>query len=157
MNTSLVLTLDMRRAKKDGSYPVIIRISHYNRSTSFATGIAVPEKDWDFDKKIIRKTYTGTSSVTRLNNFLNKQKIKATDIINRLKEEDRLRFLSITQLKDELTKADKTHSFFSFTENLISDFKKAERFGNMKAYSTLLGIIKAFHSSKRTGIRRSEL
>lgn len=148
MNTSLVLTLDMRRAKKDGSYPVIIRISHYNRSTSFATGIAVLEKDWDFDKKIIRKTYTGTSSVTRLNNFLNKQKIKATDIINRLKEEDRLRFLSITQLKDELTKADKTHSFFSFTENLILDLKKAERFGNMKTYSTLLGIMKGFHSSK---------
>ncbi|SMP30312.1 Arm DNA-binding domain-containing protein [Chryseobacterium profundimaris] len=64
MNTSLVLTLDMRRAKKDGTYPVIIRISHYNRSTSITTGVSVPEKDWDFDKKVIRKTYMG-------NNFSN--------------------------------------------------------------------------------------
>ncbi len=51
MNTSLVLTLDMRRTKKDDTYPVIIRISHYNRSTSFTTGVSVLEKDWDFDKK----------------------------------------------------------------------------------------------------------
>lgn len=88
MNTSLVLTLDMRRAKKDGSFSVIIRISHFNRSTSFFTGISVLEKDWDFDKKVIRKSYTGTSSVTRLNNFLNKQKVNAIDIINQLKEDD---------------------------------------------------------------------
>ena len=100
MNTSLVLTLDKRRAKKDGSYPVIIRISHYERSTSFTTGISVMEKDWDFDKKMIRKTYTGTSSVTRLNNFLSKHKIKAIDIINRLKEEDKLGLSAIPRFVD---------------------------------------------------------
>lgn len=148
MNTSLVLTLDMRRAKKDGTFPIIIRISHFNRSTSFTTGISVYEKDWDFDKKIIRKTFSGTSSVTRLNNYLEKQKVKATDIINRLKEEDRLRFLSITQLKTELTKSEKTHSFFSFTEKLIDDFKNAERFGNAKAYTCLLGVVREFHAKK---------
>lgn len=148
MNTSLVLTLDMRRAKKNGTFPIIIRISHFNRSTSFTTGISVFEKDWDFDKKMIRKSYTGTSSVTRLNNFLEKQKVKATDIINRLKEEDRLRFLSITQLKSELTKSGKTHSFFSFTEKVIDDFKNAERFGNAKAYNCLLGVIREFHAKK---------
>jgi integrase len=148
MNTSLVLTLDMRRAKKDGSFPVIIRISHYNRSTSYSTGISVLEKDWDFDKKIIRKSYTGTSSVTRLNNFLIKQKVTATDIINLLKEEDKLRFMSITQLKNELTKKNQSHSFYVFTDELIADFKETERFGNAKAYSTLLGVIKGFHTSK---------
>lgn len=148
MNTSLVLTLDMRRAKKDGSFPVIIRISHYNRSTSYSTGISVLEKDWDFDKKIIRKSYTGTSSVTRLNNFLSKQKVTATDIINQLKEEDKLRFMSITQLKNELTKGNQSHSFFLFTDKLIQDFKDTERFGNEKAYKTLLGVVKGFHTSK---------
>ena len=148
MNTSLVLTLDMRRAKKDGSYPVIIRISHYNRSTSFTTGIAVLEKDWDFDKKMVRKTYVGTSSVTRLNNFLNKQKIKAMDIINRLKEEDKLRLISITQLKDLLTQSDKVHSFFSFGEKLIGEMRKQERFGNATAYQTTINSLKDFTGNK---------
>jgi len=148
MNTSLVLTLDMRRAKKDGTYPVIIRVSHFNRSTSYTTGVSVLEKDWDFDNKIVRKTYSGTTSVIRLNNFLNKQKIKAVDIINQLKEEDRLRFLSITQLKKELTKENQSHSFYEFTLKLIQDFKKSERFGNAKAYTTLLSVIRNYHTSK---------
>ena len=148
MNTSLVLTLDMRRAKKDGTFPVIIRISHFNRSTSYSTGISVLEKDWDFDKKMIRKSFTGTSSVTRLNNYLNKQKVNAIDIINQLKEEDKLKFMSITQLKNILTKGNQSHSFFSFTEKLIQEFVETERFGNEKAYKTLLGVLKGFHSSK---------
>ncbi|MCF2221031.1 site-specific integrase [Chryseobacterium sp. PS-8] len=148
MNTSLVLTLDMRRTKKDGTYPVIIRISHYNRSTSFTTGVSVLEKDWDFDKKIIRKTYTGTSSVTRLNNFLNKQRIKAMDIVNRLKEEDKLRFMSITQLKEQLTQSDKVHSFFSFAEKLIAEMKKQERFGNATSYQTTINSLKEFTGNK---------
>jgi len=148
MNTSLVLTLDMRRAKKDGTYPVTIRISHYNRSTSFATGISVLEKDWDFDKKIIRKSYTGTSSVTRLNNFLNKQKIKAMDMINRLKEEDKLRFLSVSQLKDRLTESNKIHSFFAFAEKLISELKSVERIGSAKAYKMTVDSLKDFHKAK---------
>lgn len=148
MNTSLVLTLDMRRAKKDGSFPVIIRISHFNRSTSYSTGVSVLQKDWDFDKKMIRKSYTGTSSVTRLNNFLNKQKVSAIDIINQLKEDDKLRFMSITQLKKELTKGNQSHSFFLFTDGLIQDFNRTERFGNEKAYKTLLGVIKGFHTNK---------
>lgn len=148
MNTSLVLTLDMRRAKKDGTYPVIIRISHYNRSTSFTTGVSVPEKDWDFDKKVIRKTYMGTTSVTRLNNFLNKQRVKAIDIVNRLKEEDQLRFMSITQLKEQLTQSEKVHSFFSFVEKLITEMKKEERFGNAKAYQTVLNSVKEFTGNK---------
>lgn len=148
MNTSLVLTLDKRRAKKDGSYPVIIRISHYERSTSFTTGISVMEKDWDFDKKIIRKTYTGTSSVTRLNNFLSKQKIKAIDIINRLKEEDKLRFLSITQLKERLTASEKVHSFFAFAEKQILELKSVERIGSAKAYKMTVDSLKDFHKAK---------
>jgi integrase/recombinase XerD len=148
MNTSLVLTLDMRRAKKDGTYPVIIRISHYNRSTSFTTGVSVPEKDWDFDKKVIRKTYVGTTSVTRLNNFLNKQRVKAMDIVNHLKEEDKLRFMSITQLKEQLTQSDKVHSFFNFAEKLITVMKKEERFGNAKAYQTTLNSVKDFTGNK---------
>lgn len=148
MNTSLVLTLDMRRAKKDSTYPVIIRISHYNRSTSFTTGVSVPEKDWDFDKKMIRKSYTGTSSVTRLNNFLNKQRIKAMDIVNRLKEEYKLRFMSITQLKEQLTQSDKVHSFYSFAEKLIVEMKKQERFGNATSYQTTINSLKEFTGNK---------
>ena len=42
--------------------------------------------------------------------------------------------MSITQLKNELTKGNQSHSFFSFTDKLIQDFKDTERFGNEKAY-----------------------
>lgn len=59
------------------------------------------------------------------------------DIVNCLKEEDQLRFMSITRLKEQLTQSEKVHSFFSFAEKLITEMKKEERFGNAKAYQTV--------------------
>lgn len=148
MNTSLVLTLDKRRIRKDGTYPITLRLSHSNRSTSFSTGISVLEKDWDFEKKQVKKTHTGTTSVTRLNNYLNKQKVKAVDTINRLKEEDRLRFMSITQLKEQITHSEKSHSFIHYGEKLITEMKKSGRIGNATAYKTALNSLKEFHKSQ---------
>ncbi|SMP30309.1 tyrosine-type recombinase/integrase [Chryseobacterium profundimaris] len=70
------------------------------------------------------------------------------DIVNRLKEEDQLRFMSITQLKELLTQSEKVHSFFSFAEKLITEMKKEERFGNAKAYQTVLNSIKEFTGNR---------
>lgn len=55
MNTNIVVSLDTRRKKKDGTYPVILRLGHNKQTTSISIGISVDEKDWDEKKSLIKK------------------------------------------------------------------------------------------------------
>ena len=75
-NTNITVSLDMRREKKEGDYPIVMRIGHNSRTTAVSLGISVLEKDWDDIKKCVRKSYEGTSSVTRLNNLIQKKEVR---------------------------------------------------------------------------------
>ena len=74
MDTSIGLSLDMRRSKKDGTYPLVMRLGHKQRTTSIPLKINLDEKDWDAKNRIVRKSYKGVDSVTRLNNIIQKKK-----------------------------------------------------------------------------------
>src|SRR5690606_9508323 len=102
MDTSIKISLDKRRQKKDGSYPIILRLSHFRKTTSINLGLSISEEFWDDKNERIKKSYKGTSSVSKLNNRLLKEKIRAVDIFNDLYEKDKLDFLSVLQLKSRI-------------------------------------------------------
>lgn len=153
MKTSIVLTQDTRRAKKDGTYPVIFRLSHLGKTLSIPTGISINLSDWDAKKRHVKKTYKGTNSVTRLNNYLQKKKSGIFDKINELDEQGTLNGYSIAQLKRFLVGSDSGSDFFGFTEDLISELNKAGRYGNAKVYGTVLGVLKGFHKKASLDFR----
>ena len=64
------------------------------------------------------------------------------DIINALEEEGRLSSLSLKEIKERLLNKSTKVCFFTFTEELISDLKEAKRFGNARAYKSVLGAVK---------------
>src|SRR5882757_9200119 len=99
MKTFIVLALDTRRAKADGTYPVLLRIIHHGKVSPITTGIYVKEKDWDEKERKIKSSYRGSESVTRLNNYLQKRKSEATDIITKLDERKTLDTLSVLEIK----------------------------------------------------------
>src|ERR1700679_3180426 len=113
MNTQILLVLDTRYMKKDGTYPVILRIVHNRESSQIKLGIFIEDKHWDEEKRIIKSSYRGTESVTRLNNQLQKKKTEATDIIKKLDEQKTLNSYSVYQLKDLIEKKNEKSSFFS--------------------------------------------
>ena len=94
MNTNIKLSLDERRKKKDGSYPVILRLSHLRKTTSISLGQSVQKEYWDNNNEKIKRAFKGTSSISKLNNQLLKEKTRAVDIINKLYENDELNYLS---------------------------------------------------------------
>jgi hypothetical protein len=51
------IALDQRRQKKDGTYPLIIRITQNRESTYIKSGISLRAEDWDETGKAIRKTH----------------------------------------------------------------------------------------------------
>ena len=148
MKTNITLSMDTRRKRKDGMCPIIFRLSHHRKTIAISTGFAVPPEYWNNKNREVKRTYNGVSSVARLNNLLIKKKTDLRDGINELEENGQLEGLSITELKNTLTKPTNTISFFDFTDQLISEMEEANRFGNAKAYRCALGALKNFNKKE---------
>jgi integrase len=148
MNTNLIISLDKRREKKDGTFPLILRLTHLRKTTSISLGYNISEKDWDEKNRRIKKSYKDVSSVSRLNNKLAKQKAEAMDIINNLDEKGQLNFISILQLKEKITKKSSTGSFFQFGDDLVKDMKEARQIGNARIHKTLLNVLRTYCKGK---------
>jgi len=144
MKTTVVLALDTRKPKVDGSCPVLLRIVHYRAAAGIRTGIYIQEKDWDPKERRIKPSYRGTQSVSRLNNFLQKKKSEVVDAITKLDEQKTLDTFTVYQLKDLLEKKPENTSFFTYTESLIKDLQEANRIGNARCYKSALGAVKNF-------------
>ncbi|PMD95678.1 transposase [Siphonobacter sp. BAB-5405] len=148
MNTNVVISLDTRRPKKDGTCPLIMRLGHHGKTTSIPIGISLNEKDWDEKKRTVKKSYVGVNSVTRLNNQIQKVKSDAMDIILKLHEADILQTLSITSLKDRITQKDVRDSFFQFASQCVDELIEAHRVGTAKSYKGVISVLKDYRKGK---------
>lgn len=149
MNTNIVISLDTRRKKKDGSCPIVLRLTHNRNTTAIALGYSVPESDWDEKKRKIKSSSKIVSSVTRLNNLLEKKKSEALDIITKLEEEGKLSMLSVTDLRNYIAgQTEIRPTFFAFTEGLIDQMMKARKVGNARVYQNVLGAFKTYRKGK---------
>lgn len=148
MNTNIVVSLDTRRRKKDGTYPIIMRLGHNEKTTSIPVGISIDQKDWDEKKRLIRNTYKGTSSVARLNNQIQKAKADAMDIILKLHESGVLQTLSITSIKDRIAQKETKDSFFQFADQCVEELMQAHRVGTARSYRGLISVLKRYRKEK---------
>lgn len=145
MDTSLKISLDKRRQKKDGSYPIILRLSHFRKTTSISLGQSVPQEYWDEKNEKIKKAFSGTSSVSKLNNRLLKEKTRAIDIVNDLYENKKLNFLTVLQLKSRIVKTVSNDSFYEYSLRLVKELNDAKHFGNANTYYAITKVLKKFH------------
>ena len=148
MNTNVVVSLDTRRKKKDGSYPIIMRLGHDGKTTSIPLGLSIDEKDWDDKQRKVKKTYTGVNSVTWLNNRIQKIKTEAMDIILKLHEDGILQTLPITSIKDRITQKDAKDSFFEFANQCMNELIAANRIGTARSYKGIISILKDYRKGR---------
>ncbi|MBK7763328.1 MAG: site-specific integrase [Bacteroidetes bacterium] len=149
MNTSITPSLDLRRKKKDGTFPLVLRLGHNQSTTTIHLKISLNEKDWDAKNNIIRKTYKGVESVTRLNNVIHKKKSEALDIIMELHEAGHLSLMSIAELREKIDNDKNTVlTFYSYADEQIEELKKAHRFGTARSYQGAISVLKKFTIGK---------
>jgi len=153
--TSLTLSLDKRRALTNGNYPIIIRLTHYRKTTGIGTGQSVPELFWDENKCKVKKNYKAINSVGSLNNFLLKELGKAQDVINCLHEKGELGYLSLVQVKEYIIGKNKYQSFYKFASDLEKDLRKANRLGTADSYKHATSALKKF--SKNRDVKINEV
>lgn len=149
MDTHIVVSLDKRRSKKDGSFPIILRLTHTRKTTSISTGYSVFEKYWDDKNRKIRSSFKGFQNVTRVNNQIEKEKSRALDIITKLNDKGKLRYASISQIKNSIVTSKKsTNSVFNYTQKLIDDLFEKNKIGNARSYQNVLREIKKFRNKR---------
>lgn len=142
---SIKVVLDKRRAKSDETYPVILRITQNQKSTSVSTGISVKEKDWNETTREVRKSHP--------NHTLLNQKIRKCLAT----VETRLLSLEITNqplqrnaiVQGEDKKPTEIPDFFTYGHSWIERQIKAGKIGNAAAYKYSLSALRSYLGHER--------
>lgn len=148
MNTNIVVSLDTRRAKKDGTYPLVLRLGHNERTTSLPLNVSLHKNEWDEKNRCVRKNYTGSNSVARINNMLQKHRADALDIIFKLNEAGQLQGLSVLDVRNRIANQNTTTSFFVHAKQVIEDLKASNRIGTARSYQCAINVLTAYNNNK---------
>ena len=147
MATYIKLSLDTRR-KDTKTFPLIFRLSHNQKSTSISAGYKLATSEWDEKRQKIRPSFKGTESPARLNNLLQKKMARMVDILTKLEDGDKLKYMSVSEVRSHITRTTKKVTFYQFAEKQIADLIKSNRIGNARAYKHALKAVKNFRNNK---------
>jgi len=123
--------LDLRRAKSDGTFNIIFRITDCKKVYTINSGVSLPKHYWDERKGKVGKTHPNAKP---LNIKLSKEFFKIEQAVLSLDEE-----FSIEKLKAILSGKPQVvapETFQVFAYKIIQQMKEANRLGNAIVYQT---------------------
>lgn len=137
MNVHIAFYFDIRRPKKDGKYPVKLRLTYDNVQKYIQTGITLSVEEWDLiqankAKKDLKKTQ----------DILDAIKVKARDIVNDME------YFEINMFKKKfLQKRSSKGSIEDIFNNYIKELKDQKRIGSAISYSCALKSLQTFKTN----------
>jgi len=138
------LELDQRSQKKDGTYPIKLRVTVNRKPMRISLGHSVEAKYWDASAQAVKTSCRSVQNVTRLNNYLQKQKSNALDVLTQLQDSGEIHALPSKEIKHRI-KGDKRNNFvLAFAEEIIAELEQAGKVGNARVYRTLQNSLKNY-------------
>lgn len=131
--------LDLRRAKSDGTFNIIFRITDYNKVYTINSGVALQQHCWDERKGQVAKEYPNAKL---LNIKLSKHFFKIEQAVLSLDDE-----FSIEKLKSMLSgkpQNEAPETFQVFADKIIQQMMEANRVGNALVYQTAVNRLIAY-------------
>lgn len=128
---SIKTILDTRRAKSDGTFNVIFRITHFKKVYTINSGITLQECHWSARNNEVEKQHPNSKL---LNIKLSKEYFKIEQALLLLDDE-----FTIEKLKKMLSGKpfdDPTDTFKVFADKVIKQMFEANRTGNALVYKT---------------------
>ena len=123
--------LDLRRAKSDGTFNIIFRITHNRKVFTINSGVSIQQHYWDERKGQVAKEYPNAKL---LNIKLSKHYFKIEQAVLSLDDE-----FSIEKLKAMLSgksQIEAPETFQVFADKIIQQMMEANRVGNAMVYQT---------------------
>jgi len=144
---TLKLSMDVRRPYKDGRYPIIIRLTENQKSTSISTKIRLSLQEWDNSKARVTKIHPDSKNLNiKLKNRLLELEKKALGIPSSNEE------LSPSSIREALLNQRKSTplTFLEYANQQIQSLKDQERFGNASVYQTAVNRLVKYTGSRAT-------
>jgi integrase len=128
--------------KKDGTFPIALRLTKERKSKFLFTGEYILEKDWDEIKGLAKKSHPNSS---RLNNMLLKRVTEAHDMA--LEIEASKKKQSVSTIAKKIVGEDK-YDFFKVSEVFLVNLLKRKKFNQHYNQEKRLEIFKSFLGRK---------
>jgi len=138
---TLKLSMDKRRPYADGRFPIIIRLTEDQKSTSISTGIRLFTLEWDYQKGKVTKNHPDSKNLNlHLKNKILELEKKAL-ILQTASDTP-----SPSRVRETLLNQRKTGeiTFHEFASTEIKVLRDQERFGNAKSYEAALNRLTKF-------------
>ena len=135
VNVTASIILDTRRARKDGTYPVKLRVIHNRKYKDYAVGLSMAEADF---AKVTGAKPRGDYKDQKL--FLDAIEKRANDVIKGLPE-----FSFATFERDYLDKNDKQQDVYSYYLRYIKELQDEGRASTASSYESSLNSLKVYH------------
>ncbi|MCB9188381.1 MAG: hypothetical protein H6599_03765 [Flavobacteriales bacterium] len=137
VQTYLSFKLDTRRKRKDGTFPIVMRLSYNGDTRYITTGKSCCTNEWNSRSSTVNKLHPYASTI---NEHLKEQLERYRGIIAELKTEH---ISNIGQLKDTLAgRVVAPQTVNEFWHQEIERLKLAGKHGNARNYLSALGGIK---------------
>ena len=142
MKATLSFIFDKRKMKKNGTYPIKLRIYYTNNSKMYGLGrdIAVSEKDWEK----IHSSHLRNKVLQKIKEHLDKEKAKALSLIDQLDDHFSFEMFEVLYLNKKMKEKENKYWLYSLYEENIDYLYKAGRIGTAKAYETAMKSLKLF-------------
>jgi len=149
MTTSFHLYLRTDKQKKNGEYPIYLRITHNRKHRYISTGVSILEKHWNEDKELIRKNHRNSSA---LNEILKVKIDEAQKVQSELSKTGKESAKSIKERLHTTQKAD----FFEVSDQLLKDLEKSKKLFAIKTTKVVLKKLERFEGERSLPLKKMD-
>jgi len=135
--------LDTRRAKADGTFTILFRITDHKHVKYISLGVSVLKNQWDTKSNNIKKTHPNAGI---LNSSISKRFYEIQKAIVKLEDDGNYSFENLKEmLLPKETKVEvKGTCFKDYSQKIIQDMINVRRTGNALIYQTAVNRVIAF-------------
>ena len=132
-----------KKKNKDGTYPLVLRITKDRRTSYIYLGKNVFEKEWDATHQKVKRSHPNDK---RLNNFLLKKRTEANNIL--LDFELQQKEFSVRELKKKLSDEKRYDTVFAQAELYFENLSQAGNYNRLTAEKPAINHFKRFLKGK---------
>lgn len=137
------IVLFTSKTYKDGTHPIMLRVSHQRKSKYFSLKVNCTRQHWDKERSRLLRSFRGYANHNAMLDFWQQ---KADEIIAGFIKQDTS--FSFAAFEREFTTQSGGASVLNFLEELIADLLKKDKVGNYNVYYQLKNILGQFLDGK---------
>ncbi|MEM9884349.1 MAG: site-specific integrase [Bacteroidota bacterium] len=140
---NLKVLLYKSKTYKNGTHPVMLRITHNRKAKYFSLNMQCEETDWDFNRCCFTRKFRDYQQKNRMLHFFEEKAYRILDEF--IKEDKAFSFLAFEQ---QFVKKPCSTTVLEFFDELLEDFLTKERIGNYEVYKQVKNALARFAEKK---------